>query len=54
MTEAIDILTSASLMVTGPHAREAVELARTLPRLGVGIHLCLVQARLGISDLMLF
>ena len=39
------ILTSASLLVGAPHAQEAVEFAKTHPRLGVGIHLCLVQGR---------
>jgi hopanoid biosynthesis associated protein HpnK len=33
------ILTSASLMVNEPAAREAVALARQNPRLGVGLHL---------------
>jgi hopanoid biosynthesis associated protein HpnK len=36
------ILTSASLMVNGEAANEAVELARGNPRLGVGLHLSLV------------
>jgi hopanoid biosynthesis associated protein HpnK len=39
------ILTSASLMVTGAAADEAVSLARVLPRLAVGLHLALVDAR---------
>ena len=39
------ILTSTSLLVTGPAADEAIALARQYPRLGVGIHLCLVQGR---------
>lgn len=39
------ILTSASLMVTAPHVTEAVEFARGHPRLGVGLHLCLVCGR---------
>ena len=39
------ILTSTSLLVTGPAANDAVLLARQYPRLGVGIHLCLVQGR---------
>jgi len=38
------ILTSASLMVNGEEADEAVELARQNPRLGVGLHLSLVCA----------
>jgi hopanoid biosynthesis associated protein HpnK len=33
------VLTSASLMVTGPSAAEAVELARRAPALAVGLHL---------------
>jgi hopanoid biosynthesis associated protein HpnK len=36
------ILTTASLMVTGDAADEAVELARQNPHLGVGLHLTLV------------
>ncbi|HKS37257.1 MAG TPA: hopanoid biosynthesis-associated protein HpnK [Verrucomicrobiae bacterium] len=36
------ILTTASLMVNGEAAGEAVELARQNPRLGVGLHLTLV------------
>ena len=36
-------LTSASLLVTAPHAAAAVAFAKAHPRLGVGIHLCLVQ-----------
>jgi hopanoid biosynthesis associated protein HpnK len=39
------ILTSASLMVTGDAAAEAVALAREHPRLAVGLHLVLVQGR---------
>jgi len=38
------ILTSASLMVNGEEADEAVKLARQNPRLGVGLHLSLVCA----------
>jgi hopanoid biosynthesis associated protein HpnK len=37
------ILTSASLMVNEPGLDEAVKLARENPRLGVGLHLTLVQ-----------
>ncbi len=37
------IVTSASLLATAPHASEAVALARTLPGLGVGVHLCLIE-----------
>jgi len=37
------ILTSASLMVTGAAAGDAVRIARELPRLGVGLHLTLVR-----------
>jgi chitin disaccharide deacetylase len=39
------ILTAASLMVTASAAADAVERARTLPRLGVGLHLVLVDGR---------
>lgn len=39
------ILTTASLMVNEPSATEAVELARTHLRLGVGLHLVLVCGR---------
>lgn len=39
------ILTSASLMVTASAATDAVERARRLPRLGVGLHLVLVDGR---------
>ena len=37
------ILTTASLMVNEPAAREAVQLARQNPALGVGLHLTLVR-----------
>lgn len=37
------VLSNASLMVTGAAAAGAVEVARRLPRLGVGLHLVLVQ-----------
>src|SRR5688572_12086849 len=36
------VLTSASLMVCGEAAGEAIELARQNPRLGVGLHVSLV------------
>ncbi len=36
------ILTTASLMVNGPAAKEAVRLARENPKLGVGLHLTLI------------
>ena len=39
------ILTTASLMVNGRAADEAVELAHQNPRLGVGLHLTLVCGR---------
>ncbi len=39
------ILTAASLMVAGDAAAEAVDLARTMPTLGVGLHLVLVEGR---------
>ena len=38
------ILTSASLMVGAPAARDAVERARRLPNLHVGLHLAVVDA----------
>lgn len=37
------ILTSASLMIGARHAAEAIEFARSHPKLGVGLHLCLVD-----------
>jgi len=39
------ILTAASLMVAAPAARDAVERARRLPKLGVGLHLVLVEGK---------
>ena len=39
------ILTAASLMVGAPAVADAVERARRLPRLGVGLHLVLVDGR---------
>jgi hopanoid biosynthesis associated protein HpnK len=39
------ILTAASLMVTGAAATDAVERARRMPSLRVGLHLVLVQGR---------
>jgi hopanoid biosynthesis associated protein HpnK len=39
------ILTAASLMVAGEAAGDAVERARRLPALGVGLHLVLVDGR---------
>ena len=39
------ILTAASLMVTGDAADDAVARARTMPELGVGLHLVLVDGR---------
>jgi len=39
------MLTSASLMVTAPAADDAVERAKRLPSLGVGLHLTLVDGR---------
>ena len=38
------VLTCASLMVTGAAAADAVERARRMPGLGVGLHLALVDA----------
>lgn len=39
------ILTAASLMVAGDAAEDAVARARTMPGLGVGLHLVLVEGR---------
>jgi hopanoid biosynthesis associated protein HpnK len=39
------ILSAASLMVTAPAAKDAVARARRLPKLGVGLHLALVDGR---------
>lgn len=39
------VLTAASLMVTGEAVGDAVARARRLPRLGVGLHLVLVEGR---------
>ena len=39
------ILSAASLMVTGPCAADAVRRARAMPRLRVGIHLAVTDAR---------
>jgi hopanoid biosynthesis associated protein HpnK len=39
------VLTSTSLMVTGAAFEEAVGLARTLPKLAVGLHLVLIAGR---------
>ncbi len=39
------ILTAASLMVSGDAAADAVERARRLPKLGVGLHIVLVEGR---------
>jgi hopanoid biosynthesis associated protein HpnK len=41
----LGVLTTASLMVNGPAADEAVKLARENPRLGVGLHLTLCFGR---------
>src|SRR5437867_8901980 len=43
------ILTSTSLMVTGPAWEDAVALAKATPSLGVGLHLTLVQGRAALS-----
>ena len=43
------ILTNTSLMVTAPAWEEAVELARSTPSLGVGLHMTLVQGRAVLS-----
>ena len=39
------ILTAASLMVSAPAAADAARRAKALPRLGVGLHLVLVEGR---------
>lgn len=39
------VLTAASLMVAESHASDAVERARRLPALGVGLHVALTNAR---------
>ena len=39
------IITAASLMVGSPGIRGAVEIARRMPSLGVGLHLVMVEAR---------
>ena len=39
------ILTAASLMVSGDAAADAVARARTMPKLGVGLHIVLVEGR---------
>ena len=39
------ILTAASLMVTGDAAEDAVARAKTMPSLGVGLHVVLVECR---------
>jgi len=39
------ILTAASLMVAGDAAEDAVARAKTMPKLGVGLHLVLVEGR---------
>lgn len=39
------ILTAASLMVSGDAAADAVERARAMPKLGVGLHIVLVEGR---------
>lgn len=38
------VLTAASLVVTGEAAADAVQRARRMPRLGIGLHLALVSA----------
>ena len=39
------VLTAASLMTAAPGASEAVQIARRNPRLGVGLHVVLVEGR---------
>lgn len=43
------VLTTASLMVNGPAAEEAVRIARAHPRLGVGLHLAFVCGTAALS-----
>lgn len=45
------ILTSTSLLASGPAFEEAVELAKGCPKLGIGIHLCLVGGLPVVSDI---
>ena len=47
------ILTSTSLMVTGPAWEDAVALAKATPSLSVGLHLTLVQGRAVLSPHLL-
>jgi chitin disaccharide deacetylase len=44
------ILSTASLMVAGPAAADAVRRARTLPRLGVGLHLVVIEGPAVLPD----
>jgi predicted glycoside hydrolase/deacetylase ChbG (UPF0249 family) len=46
----LGVLTSATLMANMPGAVEAVELARSMPKLGVGVHLNLVEGKLLCRD----
>ena len=39
------VLTAASLMVAAPGAADAVERAKRLPSLGVGLHVVLVEGK---------
>ena len=43
------VLTAASLMVSAPAAADAVARAKTMPGLGVGLHLVLVEGRSTLS-----
>ena len=43
------VLTAASLMVTGDAVDEAVELARAMPTLAVGLHVVLADGRRGVA-----
>ncbi len=45
------VLTSATLMTNMPHFKEAVIIAKRLPRLGVGVHLNLFQSKPVSDDL---
>ncbi len=39
------LLTSASVLIAAPHAAPAIEFAKSHPKFGVGLHLCLSDGR---------
>ncbi len=45
------VLTNASLMVNGSAFEEAVDIAHSLPSMGVGLHLVLLQGRATLTEL---